>query len=250
MEQSNLTYFWMTIFSALLLVFIIRLWLRARQSLPSLRPIAAYEEMPRRAAAAIESARPLHYAIGASGIGDRTTLTTLASLAIVYELLEKQAFSNQFPRVSVSDPISLAITQDIIRKAYELRLNYDNYHPHMAVWFPSTGRSLAVGAGASLLSAQEKASGNIFIGDFGSELAYIGTSSVRHGQFLISHSTRLESQAVAYAQSDATLIGEELFAGKAYLNRANRWEQSSVIVLDILRWLAIVAILLVALNNA
>ncbi len=248
--ENNLGTFIIFVGGTWLFMVIMTLYIRLRGWQPTLRKIKAYVEMPRQVSSSLETARPLHFSIGSSGIGDQSTLTTLASLALVQELVEKQAFSSQLPTLTLSDPVSLAIAQDTLRKAYIRRENVLNYSPSLAAWFPQSKHSLAFGAGASSLAASEKVGAQFLFGEFGAELTYLGESSVRHDQYLVAHSTRLEGQAVAFAQSHHVLIGEELFAGVAYLNRERPFEQAGVLALDILRWIAILIIIFVAIEKS
>lgn len=248
--ENNLATFLVFVGGAWLFMIVTTLYIRVRGWQPTLRPIDGYTEMPRQVSASLETARSLHFSIGASGIGDQSTLTTLASLALIYELVEKQAFSNQLPTVSLSDPISLAIAQDTLRKAYAHRQNELNYNPTLAAWYPQTKYSLAFGAGASGLATDEKAGAQFLFGEFGTELAYFGEASVRHDQYMVGHSTKLEGQAIAYAQSNALLIGEELFVGLAYTNTTKPFANAGVLALDILRWIAILSVIIIALSKA
>lgn len=248
--DNNLGTFLIFVGGTWLFMVIMTLYIRLRGWRPTLRQIKAYVEMPRQVSASLETARPLHFSIGSSGIGDQSTLTTLASLALVQELVEKQAFSNQLPTLSLSDPVSLAIAQDTLRKAYIRRQNGLNYSPILAAWYPQSKHSLAFGAGAAGLASDEKAGAHFLFGEFGAELTYFGEASVRHDQWLAAHSTRLEGQAIAFAQSNNVLIGEELFAGVAYINRNRPFEQAGVVALDILRWITILLIIFVALEKS
>ena len=248
--ENNLGTFLIFVGGTWLFMVVTTLYIQFRGWQPTLRHIAGFTEMPRQVSASLETARPLHFSIGSGGIGDQSTLTTLASLALVYELVEKQAFSNQLPTLTLSDPVSLAIAQDTLRKAYVNRQNVLNYSPTLVAWYPQTKHSLAFGAGASGLATDEKAGAHFLLGEFGTELAYFGEASVRHDQYLIGHSTKLEGQAIAYAQANEVLIGEEIFVGVAYTNANRPFEQAGVLALDILRWVAILTIIIVALNEA
>ena len=88
------------------------------------------------------------------------------------------------------------------------------------------------------------------LGRFGAELAYIGETSARYDQSFVGHSTSLEGQAVAFAQSEAPVIGEELFVGGAYSSPESSFEIGGVIAIDVLRWVAIAAIIVIAISNA
>jgi hypothetical protein len=77
----------------------------------------------------------------------------------------------------------------------------------------------------------------------------IGESALRYDQGLIMHSDLVEGQAVAFAQADYYLLGEELYVGPAYLD-GTALEQGGVFALDVLRWLVILGVLVAALEAA
>jgi hypothetical protein len=216
-----------------------------------LRPIEGYQILPVAVDEAVESARRLHLSLGASAVGQETTLAALAGAEVMYHLIRRMSFTRQLPLVTMSDPVTLAVTEDTLRKAYLSRDNLTAYHPTAAVWYPQGERSLAFAAGVSSLAADIDAPSHVMLGTFGSEIAYFGESSMRREQRLVANSIVLEGQAVAYGMADASIIGEELFVGGAYLNRDNTAQMGSLIALDTLRWGIIVfGILLGILVNA
>ena len=64
----------------------------------------------------------------------------------------------------------------------------------------------------------------------------------RQNATVIAASESLTAQAVLFASSPETLIGEELFAAGAYLN-ADSLHSASLLLQDIMRWLIIFALL-------
>jgi hypothetical protein len=88
---------------------------------------------------------------------------------------------------------------------------------------------------------------SVLLGRFGFEIALLGEGALRHDQALIAHSDLVEGQAVAFAQADHLLIGEELYAGAAYLG-GRPLERGGLIALDVLRWLVILGIVVAALQ--
>lgn len=216
-----------------------------RITLP-LRPIPAYVILPETAADAVESANRLHFSMGSSALGETSTVSALVSAEVIYQLTERLAVSSQPPLVTLSQGITLPLAQDTLRRAYEFR---ERMNRSTAVWFPQGPRSLAFAAGASSLAADADVSSNILLGRFGIELALFGESALRHDQTLMAHSDLPEGQAIAFAQADQVLLGEELYVGPAYINR-RPVHVGGVVALDVLRWLVILGILVVALQEA
>ncbi len=98
------------------------------------------------------------------------------------------------------------------------------------------------------LIGDERVSANILMGGFGPEVGLILEAAERRGQRAIAASDQLEGQAVAFAMSDEPLIGEELFAGGAYLG-GSAMQVGSVVVIDLLRVLLIGALLLLVADR-
>lgn len=214
-----------------------------------MRPVRAYAVLPGLAADAVESAQRVHLSMGSSALGAASTVTALTSAEIIYRLVERLAISRQEPVVTLSDPVTLPLAQDTLRRAYEYRRTMARWRSSAAVWFPQGPRSLAFAAGVAGFVADAAVDSSILLGRFGTEIAVIGAGALRHDQSLIAHSDLIEGQAVAYAQADEVLIGEELYVGPAYLN-GSALERGGVIALDVLRWLVILGILVAALEAA
>lgn len=249
MNENEIVFFSLLLVLTFAIMVLAGFFSRALKWVPPLRIISGYRDMTKAVNASVEQARPIHVSPGSARVGQESTLTALASLAIIYDLVEQQGFMDRMPLATVSDPVTLAITQDALRKAYTVRNNLSIYRSTATVWFPQTDRSMAFGAGAAGFASDVRAYANIMVGQFGSEVAYIGETSARHNQLFIGHSTQLEGQAIAFAQSDALLIGEEIFVGEAYLNPDRSLDIGGLVALDVLRWVAVAAIILIAISQ-
>lgn len=244
--ENETVYFWLILTSVFVLSTLGSIIVRRRRSFP-LRRIRGYQAMPLMIDQSIESNQRVHVSLGSAAVGQPTTLVALAGLTLVYELAKRQAFTETLPVITVSDPITLASAQDALRRAYLDRDNVNTYQSHAVNWLPQGERSVAFGAAMATLNSGYHISGDILVGEFGPELAFVGEAKMRRNSFMIGHSTRLVGQAVAYVQSDAHLIGEEIFVGEAYLDRENPQAMGRLIALDVLRWIVIAVIITVAL---
>jgi hypothetical protein len=215
----------------------------------TLRPIPAYIVLPEVAADAVESNYPVHFSMGSSALGGTSTISALASAEVIYRLAERLAVGQQTPLITLSDALTVSLAQDTLRRAYEFRRNMADYRSRAAAWFPQGQRSLAFAAGAAGLIADANIAHSVLLGRFGVELALLGEGALRHDQVLIAHSDTVEGQAVAFAQANQILIGEELYVGPAYLN-GQRLDLSGILTLDVLRWAVILGILIAALQAA
>jgi hypothetical protein len=245
MENSELT--WVLLGLALAATLLGRYWVRRTRV--RMRPIAAYAILPELAADAVESANRVHFSLGSATLGDSTTISALAAAEVIYRMSERLAISDRPPLITFSQPLTLPLAQDTLRRAYEYRQNMDVYRSTLAAWYPDGRRSLAFAAGAASLAADADAYSSVVLGRFGSELTLLGEGALRHDQTLIAHSDLVEGQAVAFALADRVLIGEELYVGPAYMD-GSALERGGVLALDVLRWLVIVALVVLALQAA
>ncbi len=203
-----------------------------------LRRIPAYEALPLLAADAVESDHRLHFSLGQSALATASTVSALAGAEIFYRLAERVAIAEQTPTFSLADPLALPLAQDTLRRAYEYRQRAGKWHSRLAAWYP---QGIAFAAGVASLSADRREHSLILLGRYREELAFFGEGALRHDQRLIAHSDWVEGQAVAYAQAEHVLLGEELYVGPAYLG-GNALERGGVFALEMLRWLVIAGI--------
>src|SRR5687768_16633163 len=116
MNEMILT--WVIILTGFASLLFGSLIVRRRRTPLDLRPIEGYAILPVAVDEAVESARRLHLSLGASAVGQGTTLAALAGNEIIYALTKRLSFTRQLPLVTMSDPITLAVTEDTLRKAY------------------------------------------------------------------------------------------------------------------------------------
>jgi len=213
--------------------------LRRQRTAPDLRPIAGYQAMPLAIDAAVENDYPMHFSFGASALGRATTTDALAAADIIFVMVKRLSFERRLPLVTLADPMSLSIAGDTLRKAYLSRDNLETLNLRAVVWYPQGERSMTFAAGVASHTADKQVSSHLLLGHFDQNLMLISESALRHDQKVIATSPQLTGQAVAYATSDALLIGEELYVGGAYLNPTVT-SLSGLLTLDMLRWVVII----------
>jgi hypothetical protein len=81
------------------------------------------------------------------------------------------------------------------------------------------------------------------LGSFGPEVALLTEASERGGNMTLAGTDNITGQAVLYATAHEPLIGEELYAGGAYVN-AGPMHTASLRAQDVVRWLLVITILL------
>jgi len=101
-------------------------------------------------------------------------------------------------------------------------------------------------AGVLPIIHDEHVSTNILLGHLGSEVALLTEAGDRTGSLIIAGSDDVSAQAVLYAAAEEPLIGEEVFAGGAFLG-AGLAHVASLRVQDVFRWALVGIIILGAL---
>lgn len=221
---------------------IVTQFIRRRKDAFPLRSLAVYARLPRITGEAVEANRPIHLAMGSTGIGDRGTILSLAAAEFFYYVAREAAIGDTSPIITVSNTSAIPLGQDTLRRAYVARNTAERFRANNVRWYPAGSRSLAYAAAITAMQQEDRVSSNIFIGQFGPELALMMDGAHRRRQPSLGGSNLLEGQAVAYALADDVLIGEELFMAGPYLgNEANL--TSVAVATDVLRWLLILGIL-------
>jgi hypothetical protein len=228
---------------AMAISVVVTQFIRRRRDLYVLRDILTYKNIPLMVGKAVEANRPILVSLGSSGLGGSTTLLSLASAELFYQIAARAAIGGVSPILAVSDASALPLGQDTLRRAYASRGMLGRYQGDSVRWYPGGGRSLAFAAALTATLGDDDVSSTVLAGSFGPELALVGEAAARRNQGFIATSDQLEGQAVAYGMSDRALIGEEIFAAGAYLGGSPS-QVASIVTLDILRLVLIVALVI------
>jgi hypothetical protein len=248
MSEAILTFVLvLTTFACFLLGSLI---VRRRRTPLSLRPIEAYRLIPLEIDASLEADRKVHFSFGSAAVGGESTPVALAGADLMYFLFLRLAFQPKLPLISLSDPLTLAVASDTLRKAYLKRDNLKAFKSDSIAWYPQGETPLTFAALASH-TADLDVSNHLLFGQFGPELAFLSESATRRQQNFYAVSTTLEGQAIAYATSAQPIIGEEIFQFGAYTQPQSGLYMGGLVAMDTLRWFIIIfGILLSVLVNA
>lgn len=221
-----------------ILLLTITLW--KRKSPAKLRDIPALTRLFRTLGLSVEDGTRLHISLGRGSFLDSRGGSGLAGLAVLRYIAERTSVSDEPAVASAGDPALGLLAQDTLQAGYQAAGVEELY-------VPTTGRVTGLtpfgyAAGAMNISQNENVSTNIMLGHFGPEAALLAEASDRENITVIGASDDLAGQAVLFANTQDTLIGEELFAAGAYLG-AGVSHTASLTVQDILRWTIIVALL-------
>ncbi len=232
------------ILTALVASVIVTQFIRRRKESFPIRAIPAYDTIPLLIGEAIEAGRPMHVSFGSAELGGNNTALTLASAELFYQVARRNLVGSSI--LTVSSSSALPLGYGTLRHAYASRP--DRLSESGVRWYPSGDRSLAFAAALTAELRDERISGSVLVGSFGPELALVLEAAARRRQSAIAGSVDLAGQAVAYAMADQPLIGEELYVAGAYLGESAT-QYSSVVTLDLLRWLLILGILIATANT-
>ncbi|PJF34959.1 MAG: hypothetical protein CUN49_13005 [Candidatus Thermofonsia Clade 1 bacterium] len=210
-----------------------------------LRAVPAYRALQQTVSAAVESGRGVHVSLGSSALLDESALTAIAGAELLYQTAARASGGDLPVTASTSDPVTLGIAQDRLRRAYALRNRPEVFKSTLARWYPSGDASLALAAGVGAALLDEEDSLALLCGRFGAELALIAEAAIRYDRDLLPHSTQIEGQAIAYATSATPLLAEELFVSAAYLE-PTPLNIGAAAAQDALRYLVVFALIALA----
>jgi hypothetical protein len=210
----------------------------------NLREIHAFTRLRRAVGLAVEAGTRLHISLGRGGVIGPEIGPALAGFSMLDRITRAASISDRPPVATAGDSILAMLSQDTLRGAYRAMGVEHEYKPGSAQLTGLTPFSYAAGAMPVIRDGQVSA--NVLAGHFGSEAALLSEAGERAGSITIAGTDSLPGQAVLFAAAQEPLIGEEVFAGGAYLN-AGSLHNASLRTLDVFRWGIIVIIILGAL---
>lgn len=221
--------------AALLLVFT---YLQRKKS-PTFRDIPAFTHLRRAVGRVVEDGSRLHLSLGHGALTTPQSASALAGLALLRRLADLTSAGDQPPIASAGDAPLAILAQDTLRAAATSAkpIPFD----------PTAGRltgltPFSYAAGTIPIIRDEKVSANVIMGNFGVEAGLLTDAADRENSFMLAGSDNLTAQAVLYASAQEPLIGEEVYAGGAYVEPGGL-HTASLSVQDVLRWVIIAAIL-------
>ncbi len=237
MTLSGLVGLGLVILAAMLIVFLAILDRRIHYSF---RNIPTFNRIQRAARLVVEDGTRLHFSLGNGNVLGVDGASALAGLVLLRRLGEITSLSDLPPVASTGSGLLNLLAQDTLRAAHDAVAVGQPFVMNNARLTGLTPFSFAVGAMPAMFD--EKISTNVLIGNFGPEVGLLTDAADRKNATVIAASDHLIAQAVLYASSPETLVGEELFAAGAYAN-AGSFHSASLVLQDILRWLIVIALL-------
>ena len=207
-----------------------------------LREILAFDRLQRAIGLAVEAGSRLHISLGRGQLLSTQSAIGYVGLSILDRIARSTSISDRPPVTSSGEGSLGILSQDTQREAAKyLGVQAD----------PTRGRITGLtpysyAAGTLSLIQEEDIGANLLVGSFGNEVALITDAAERSESMTLGGTDNLTGQAVLFAAAKEPLIGEETYAGGAYLG-AGPMHLASLYAQDILRWIIIGLILIGAI---
>ena len=199
-----------------------------------LREIPAFTRLHRAIGLAVEAGSRLHISLGRGQLLSSQSAIGYVGLSILDRIARSTSISDR-PPVATSGEGSLGIlSQDTQQDAAKyLGVEADPMRGRITGLTP-----YSYAAGTLSFIQEEDIGANLLIGSFGNEVALITDAAERRDGMTLGGTDNLTGQAVLFAAAQEPLIGEETYAGGAYLG-AGPMHIASLYAQDILRWVLI-----------
>jgi hypothetical protein len=208
-----------------------------------LRDIPAFYRLRGAIEVAVEDGTRVHIAIGRGDVLSPQGAAAMVGLSMLRKITAVTSDSDHPPIATTGDGLLGILARDTIYAGYRALNLGASFKPSMGRVTGLTPFSFA--SGVMPLVFDESVSTSLLIGTFGSEAALITSAGERSQSRTLAGTDNLPGQAVMYAAAHDPLIGEELYAGGAYLD-VNPMHEASLHAQDIARWVIVVVIILSA----
>ncbi|MCB2178716.1 hypothetical protein KQH61_04815 [bacterium] len=230
-------------FAGLMLGFTI---LNSRREGRHLRDIPSFYRLKGAIELAVEDGSRIHVAIGRGDVLSPRGAAAMVGLSMLRKIAQVASESDHPPLATSGDGLLGILSQDTLRATYQSLNLASAYEPNMG---QVTGLTpFSYGAGVMPLIFDQPISGNVLVGSFGNEVALITSAGERSQTRTLAGTDNLVGQAILYASAHEPLIGEEVYAGGAYLD-AGPLHEASLHAQDVFRWVIAGLIILFALGG-
>ena len=233
----------LVLFVALFILYLSRIDRRGRQGHTGtfgMRTIQAYNAAREGLSRAAETGRAVHTSPGTGNVGGATTASTLAGLTLVETMARVSAITGAPAQATTNDAVAYALTENALRSGYA-RAGWTLESESGAARFITQNDPFAYVAGAADVVDRQNVSHAVMAGQFGPEALFLMEAQRRAGAQQVAGSSDHQGVALMFLSGDQTLVGEEIFASGAYLERRPT-HIASLMAQDGLRWAIILLI--------
>jgi hypothetical protein len=199
-----------------LLILALTVFARRASARPRvLRPIDGYQNLPATVGQAVETGQRLHISLGSGAVGTADTAITVAGLTVLDQISAAAAVSDRPPVVTTANGPAALMAQDVLQSVYARQNALARYDPESAQVSGLT--PISFGAAQTSLPRDEAAAGAVLIGTVGPEAMLLAEAGQRANVTTLAGTDNLTTQAMLFAATDHPLLGEDVFAGAAYI---------------------------------
>jgi len=216
--------------SAILYLFCIHRSIRGKA--PSIRRLPALDAIDECVRRAVEMDRPVFYSTGVGGLRGGAMSMTLAGLSLLgYTARLASSVDAKFTYIAAV-PVIVPIAEDMLRTAYGEKYKGDE----QIIYVPSQTALMSMVMG---MYEREKPAANFLLGALYWETIILAEAGARVGAMQVGGTGRLYQVCYTVALCDFALIGEELLAAGAYVEKGPS-QLGTILTSDILRSVIIV----------
>jgi len=227
-----------------LLIFVAAIYfftLRARDGRPPLlRRIRAFDVLKSLPGQAVEAGRDLHLSLGVGSLVNETTADSLAGLAVLDYLAGQAEATGATPAISMSDPVVMLFAQNAVRAAHATDADQAEEAYRQIRWVAP--QPAAYAAGVMNILNLDRPEANVMVGSFGDEYLLMGETALQRGITQVGGTSNPNTLPFVYATAKDALLGEEIYAAGAYLQKCPA-HLGSLAAQDLMRWLVALFIL-------
>lgn len=211
---------------------------------PEFRRIPVFEHIMRAIGLSVEDGSRLHFALGRGSMIGLESAVAFVGLKMLERVARIISISDRPPIATSGDGVLTILSQDTLQSTYRDLGEEAQYDPLAGRLTGPT--PFAYAAGSIPVILDEQVTANVLIGHYGSEVALLTDAAERNSSITLAGTDNLDGQAVLFAATAEPLVGEEVYAGGAYL-QAGELHTASLRTQDIFRWVIVVLLILGAL---
>ncbi|MCU0490972.1 MAG: hypothetical protein MUD01_05270 [Chloroflexaceae bacterium] len=220
---------------------------RARAGrVPARRPLPAFDVLRAALGRAAETGRAIHVSPGSGVIqaargNTSSTAETVAGLLATERLVHEAALNGANVLVSSGDAVAHLALRGNVRQAYQ-RAGHAQDYDGSRIQLLAHQDATAYAAGVAALYQRERLEASQLVGSFGQEFLLLAETGQQRELPQVAGATSLTALPFMLTSTDATLIGEEVFAAEAYIASTSP-PQARLMTQDVLRTVVIICIL-------
>ncbi|HHY11897.1 MAG TPA: hypothetical protein GX529_04625 [Firmicutes bacterium] len=198
----------------------------------SIRPIPGFEAIDEAVGRAAEMGKPLHFTPGFGGL----VAATFAGLEVLGHVTKLTAKYDVRLIVTVSQPETFAVTEQVMRQAYLEAGKPEAFKPEDCRFISTDQWAYASGVIGVLF--REQVASNIMIGQFAAEALILAEAGNTVGAIQIAGTTNAYQIPFFVVACDYVILGDEMFAAGAHFAE-NEFHLGSLRAEDIVKALCI-----------